>query len=181
MKKLLSLFIVFILLFSACKSESKTVSSPRFTVDNFAFSCDPQDLIDTINKMTEKTGSIPKIGDWESNTEDLQISGSDLTMHIHNSLNKVSLVEVDWKAAADQTIQSQAEVLTEMLLNFLVPNPEPLQQKISSAIKENSESVNETHDYVSVQFDPSKTNVVDGENSILIKVIEKPLQRPRST
>jgi len=181
MKKILSLFIVFMLLFSACKSEPKTISSPRFTIDNFAFSCDPQGLIDTINKMTEKTGSIPKIGDWESNTEELQISGSDLTMYIHNSLNKVSLVDVDWNADADPTIQSQAEVLTEMLLNLLVPNPEPLQQKISSAIKENSESVNETHEGVSVQFDVSKTNVVNGKNSLIIKALENPVQGPRST
>ena len=167
MKKLLPVIIVLLMLLSACSSNAQE-AGPKYKVKNGAFDCSPQELIDQINAVTNASDEFPQIGEWTGSNDEIEIKGSDLTMYLIEENEKLCSVIVYWKATnSNSTIITKAGILTGMLSTMLLPDPDSIHEKISSAISAGSDRFDATQGNISIHFD---TSDIRGTNNFVIQI-----------
>jgi|GEM_PF-5712310 len=123
MHRLLTITTVIMMLvgITACGSSKSDVS-----VDNGAFTCTPQELIDSINATVKAANNdeLYAIGDFAGDGEELQISGTALTLTLdQNGDGNLQHVKLYWYSGdGSGNVLASAGYYMQAILNQLTPS-----------------------------------------------------------
>lgn len=122
MKKVLavSLAIYMVVTLAACGSSDSGVD-----VEDGAFTCTPQELIDSINSAVKNADDdeIYTVGDYPGSGKELQISSTSLTLTLYqNGDGKLQSTQLYWYSGYnDVNVVTSAGCYLQVILNQLTP------------------------------------------------------------
>ena len=158
MKKSIILLGLIFALLCGCSQQSATTSSGRISVENGAFTCTPEDIVNEINNMVESDtdGVLLGLGEYPGSGESMHpddLGRLQLTMEANEAGNLTS-VRLYWDSGTNnENVITSAGAYCSILFDLLShDNSEEVYGSISQIISRGSGTVDFENNGVLVSF-----------------------------
>lgn len=158
MKKSIILLGLIFALLCGCSQQSAGTSSGRISVENGAFTCTPEDIVNEINNMVESDtdGILLGLGEYPGSGESMypdDLGRLQLTMEANEAGNLTS-VRLYWDSSTNnENVITSAGAYCSILFDLLShDNSEAIYSSISEIISEGSGTVDFENNGVLVSF-----------------------------